>query len=362
MTDNTERFVRATDLISSGRTEEAAGMLRDILGSQPRHLAAAQTLAGLLEAGRADGDAGLARRTARKIEAEAAYNVGRTALANARYDVAFRCYSKAVELDPEHDDAIWGLAEACHARGDADAAVGWYRRYLALHPDSSGALHMIAALGGAEAPSRASDDYVRETFDDFAEDFDRQLLEDLNYEAPRLLASAFAAATGGEAAGLDILDAGCGTGLSGLAFLPVARRLVGVDLSPGMLDKARVRDLYDALEEAEVGAYCAAHPSSFDLIVAADVFCYFGDLSQVLAQAFGALRPGGWLVFSVEAAASGRYALTSSGRYSHSDPYVRACADAAGFDVADISEERLRLEYGEPVRGLVVVLEKGRER
>ena len=353
--DNTERFVRATELAAAGRDAEAASLLRRILDSQPKHLAAAQALAEIVAAGRAPGDADAARHTAKRIEAEAAYNVGKTALDVGRYDIALRCYRKAVELDPEHDDAVWGLAQACHADGKAEEAIRWYRHYLARHPDEPETLHMIAALGGAPPPARASDAYVREVFDNFADEFDRQLLDHLDYCAPKLLARLFRDSAPPAATGLDVLDAGCGTGLSGIEFRPAARTLTGVDLSGEMLKRARDRGIYDALEEAEIGAFLYAHPGRYDLIVAADVFCYLGDLADILAAAAAALRPGGRLVFSVEAGAGEGHALSSSGRYVHSPAHVRAAAAAAGLREVLARSDRLRNEYGVPVEGYLAV-------
>src|SRR5207245_6254227 len=93
---------------------------------------------------------------------------------------------------------------------------------------------------------------------------------------------------------------GCGTGLCGDGFRPLARRLVGVDLSPGMLERARARGCYDELVCEELTAYVRRCEERFDLITAADVFCYFGDLTAVFAATAALLRPGGRFIFSVE--------------------------------------------------------------
>jgi predicted TPR repeat methyltransferase len=54
---------------------------------------------------------------------------------------------------------------------------------------------------------------------------------------------------------VDVLDLGCGTGLSGQALRPLARRLTGVDLSPAMIDARRTRTVYDVLTVAEITAF-----------------------------------------------------------------------------------------------------------
>ena len=99
---------------------------------------------------------------------------------------------------------------------------------------------------------------------------------------------------------LDVLDAGCGTGLCGPLVAPYARRLVGVDLSARMLRQAEERHVYDALHKFELTAYLQDNPGAFDVIVSADTLVYFGPLEQVVVAAAAALRPGGRLVFTVE--------------------------------------------------------------
>jgi predicted TPR repeat methyltransferase len=358
MTDNTERFDQAALLAESGKNNEAASLYRQILTDQPKHLAAAKALAEMVEVGRADGDRAAARKVVTDIETESTYSVGKTALIHGRFDVAIRCYIKILDLDPGYDDAIWGLAEACYGDRNLKEALRWYRTYSEKYPDDHEARHMVAALGDGPKPRRASDEYVRETFDSFAEDFDRQLLEDLEYRAPKLIHALFREISGAEPGGLDILDAGCGTGLSGLDFRQYAGSLTGVDLSPEMLKLAKDRDIYDELLEDELAGCMRARPGRFDLIVAADVFCYIGDLSESLSAAHIALKPGGIVIFSVESQSKRGYALTGSGRYAHKPAYVRKSAKTAGFSEIVGRTDTLRTEYGDPVHGYLTAIRK----
>ena len=358
MTDNSERFDQASVLADSGKSEEAAALYREILIAQPKHLAAAKALAEMVEAGRAEGDSAAARKVVTDIETESTYSVGKTALIHGRFDVAIRCYKKILDLDPDYDDAVWGLAEACYGDRDLKEALRWYRTYSEKYPDDHEARHMVAALGEGPKPPRASDAYVRETFDSFAEDFDRQLLEDLDYRAPKLIHALFREVGGDNPGGLAILDAGCGTGLSGLDFKQYAGSLTGVDLSSEMLKLAEARGIYDALLEEELAVCMRARPGQFDLIVAADVFCYIGDLSESLEAAHIALKPDGIVIFSVEAQPKRGYALTGSGRYAHKPAYVRKSSKTAGFMEIVGRTDTLRTEYGEPVHGYLTALRK----
>jgi predicted TPR repeat methyltransferase len=132
---------------------------------------------------------------------------------------------------------------------------------------------------------------------------------------------------------------------------------VGVDLSAAMLAKAKERACYDALETAELTAYLAAHPATFDLIVSADTLVYFGDLTAVLTAAALSLRPGGHLIFTVEAApadASAGFLLHPHGRYSHTRPYLQSTLTTAGLTPVAINPAPLRMENQAPVQGFVV--------
>jgi predicted TPR repeat methyltransferase len=164
---------------------------------------------------------------------------------------------------------------------------------------------------------------------------------------------------------LDVLDAGCGTGLCGPELAPYARRLVGVDLSEGMLARAKEKQLYDALEHCEVTQYLAANRDTFDLIASADTLVYFGDLDQVVRAAAGALRAGGWLIFTLEhavrAAENVDYRLEFHGRYAHSRAYAERILAAAGLR-PHIVEADLRMESGMPVAGLLVRAAKANAR
>ena len=121
-----------------------------------------------------------------------------------------------------------------------------FEEWLAEEPDNPIARHMIAACSGRDVPARASDAFIETTFDSFAGSFEAKLAK-LSYRAPALVAAMLAGTDAEASKTLDVLDAGCGTGLCGPLIAPYARRLVGVDLSARMLAQAQAKNVYDEL-------------------------------------------------------------------------------------------------------------------
>lgn len=393
------RLCRQADrLASAGRLAEAEALYRTSLAVDPALASAHNNLGNLLRARGGLAAAAAAYRAALRSGLEAAlvfYNLAavwrqmgglteaavgyRVALSldpgyaeawnnqanlwrdqDRLRDAAFG-YRRAVAIRPDWADGHDNFASALyllHERGDAPVAARLARDWRSDHPDNPMARHIGSAIVGDSMEARAPDAYVRQTFDLFAAEFDNRL-DELGYRAPALLAEAVAASGPPPVAGLEILDAGCGTGLCAAALRPFARGLAGVDLSGGMLERARARGLYDHLEEAELVAHLAANPNRYDLIVAADVFCYFGDLAPAFAAAFAALRPSGRLVLSVERLedddAAMTYRVGTHGRYAHRESYLRAALVEVGFALLDLRVDGLRLESGQPVMGVIAV-------
>ena len=237
--------------------------------------------------------------------------------------------------------------------GYVATALSVARAFLASDADDPVHRHQIAALT-AEPVSRAPAEYVAAYFDRFAESFDTQMFEVLQYCGPRKL-SRLVAATGSPSA--RTLDLGCGTGAAGALLRPGASRLVGVDLSANMLDKARAKGVYDDLDQADMIEYLAARRGAFDLIFAADSLIYLGDLSALLEAAAGALAPGGSLALTLEATTRSAYELTTSGRFAHS-PRATIAAAAPWFSLRASKRAFLRLEAHRRIHGALIVLER----
>jgi predicted TPR repeat methyltransferase len=277
-------------------------------------------------------------------------------VAQARIAEAIVAARQATALLPPGKRRRGSYTRALVNAGHIDDAVAMFREWLAEEPDNAYVRHHLAACLGEGAPERASDAYVEQAFDEFAASFDTKLAT-LGYRAPALVAEALTATLPAPARQFDIADLGCGTGLCGPLLAPWARRLSGCDLSAAMLELAQRRAVYDQLDKAELIAYLAAHRDAFDVVVSADTLCYFGALEGVAGAACGALRPGGQLVFTVEALPEddgAKHRLLPHGRYAHARAYLRSVLDGAGFVRQRIGADVLRSEGGLPVHGWLV--------
>lgn len=291
---------------------------------------------------------------------EFSQNLGKACCAAGDFAQGASAFRRALDLRPYEAAAYQNLCRTLYILKEDREAEAVVRRWLEHDPDNPTARHLLAAYSQQDIPERASDAYIRQTFDSFADTFD-EVLGTLDYRAPQLVAEALAEQLG-EAGRLPaILDAGCGTGLCGPLLRPHAGHLTGADLSRKMLERAENRKIYDRLEQAELTEFLAGNPGRFDAVVSADTLVYFGDLHVVAQTAFGALRPGGFFVFTLEKAAADAaagYSIGTHGRYSHTETYVRSVLAGAGFRIASLVPTVLRMESGEPVEGLVATAAK----
>jgi predicted TPR repeat methyltransferase len=360
-------------LIGLGRPTDALPCLQEAVAAEPDNPSFRQ---GLSAAQDAIGDGPAAAATLEGGISECPGSVG---LRNAAvlHRVRGHDFEGAVALaeqarqDGVADACLYGLkGHALSSLERHEVAAEAYAEALKLGPEDPYVRHLVAASGGLPGGERAPADYLRAVFDGYAERFDAHLLS-LGYRAPGLFRAALLrllpGLSDGETTG-PVLDLGCGTGLAAVAVsdLPL-HPIIGVDLSPGMLREAAAKQLYAELHEADVVAALAQDARPYRVILAADVFCYFGSLDEVLAAVHRRLLDDGLFLFSLEELpsagetpdAGGRdWALGRLGRYGHSAAYVERAASSAGFVIREAERETLRCEMGAPVPGLIIALQR----
>jgi predicted TPR repeat methyltransferase len=291
--------------------------------------------------------------------AEAHNNLGTALFSMGDFRSAIESYRAALAIKPGFAQGFHNLGNALRESGQLEEAEAAYEQALRLNPQLSQAEYMLATLQGREIPDKPPEEYVANLFDQYAWKFDSHLVQALEYHTPELIQKVAFDALGEDRDALNVLDLGCGTGLCGPLFRERARRMVGVDLSAKMIEKARDRNVYDELVVGDLLAPMEGAEGQYDLVLAADVFVYLGALEQVFEAVAETLRGGGLFVFSTEAdKESRRYTLRKSGRYAHALSYVEDLGRAASLQNKGVLEAVIRKEAGAPIEGNIFVFAK----
>lgn len=263
---------------------------------------------------------------------------------------------------------LYGLAQEALGHNE-DAATAW-RQCLTLDPnDHFGARLDLARIGALAAEDATSENFSGTLFDGYAERFDSHLVGALHYNAPALLRQALASVcqeTGRPFRFETVYDLGCGTGLMGEAIRAEADFIAGCDLSPRMIERARAKQgaggqpLYDKLATAGLTSFLVSRPdSSADLVIAADVFVYLGELGPAFSQSRRVLKQGGLLAFTVQSHDGDGVAVGADRRFAHAEAWLRDRLARAGLRPILIEPASTRQDRGVPVPGLIVVAQKG---
>ncbi len=277
---------------------------------------------------------------------------------NCDYEKSIKNYKLGLEIKHDDETIHSNFGKALYERylenqQEAKQDAKWW---LNNFPNSNDAQVIGSAILGKNI-SKQNTKYVKQIFDDFAEDFDEKLSE-LNYKAPEYIAEIWKKYNKKPVS--KILDAGCGTGLLSQHITNYCDQLYGVDLSSEMLELAKTRELYTDLFCEDLIKYLERNKDSFNGIIASDVLCYFGDLEEVFKLSYDSLHSNSYLAFSVEKNHIDEqdFLLSPSGRYVHKQKYVEYVLEKVGFKKVKIINKTLRTEHDNPVKGLITIAKK----
>ncbi|MBM9536489.1 tetratricopeptide repeat protein [Desulfobulbus alkaliphilus] len=286
------------------------------------------------------------------------YNLAGCYRDSHEYERAALGYLRVLEVNPEYLPAINNLAYLCHRQGDTDQALIWYRRVLTLRPEDDAARFMLASLVGTSAIAQAPESYIRGFFDAYAEDFEFSLVTELGYDNPRKLYEFLGRCPGHKTVYEHGLDLGCGTGLSGTAFIKAVMVLDGVDLSANMLAQAAQKGCYSQLYLDTIRHYLRTTSETYDFFLATDVLIYIGDLYDLFKDTAAIARPQALFCFSTEHMETGSYQLRPTGRFAYSRAYVQEVAATTGWVLLALENSDLRKEREVWIAGDLWVLRR----
>jgi predicted TPR repeat methyltransferase len=288
-------------------------------------------------------------------DAEVHYNLALVHKALGCKDEAITALEIAVALRPGYGAAHGNLGVLYLDQDRVEEAIACYQRLIELDHNTASAHHILAALTG-ETTAVAPSAYIAELFDSFAGHFEERLLVDLEYRTPWELKNLLLADPAGPSHFARLLDLGCGTGLVGQIFQEISDCRVGVDLSPKMVEAAAAKEVYDELAVGEIVTFLEQNQEPFDLIVAADVFIYVGELDRIFATLAKGLAKNGRILFSTERMTGQGYRLRPSGRYAHTFSYIEAAAARHGFRILGSQSANIRKEKGKWIAGDLYLL------
>jgi predicted TPR repeat methyltransferase len=277
--------------------------------------------------------------------AEAYSNLGAALKDKGELDAAIDSYKQAIKIKPDYADAYSNLGAALKDKGDLDAAICSYKQALKIKPDYAKVKHLVASLTG-ETTKAAPREYVEDLFDQYAAKFEHSLIENLQYQTPKIITEMIIKRHPSKALG-SVLDLGCGTGLAGLELEQFCEKLDGIDLSESMLRQARAKGVYGKLIHGDIAEHLAEADLDFDYFISTDVFVYVGELSDIFRLIKSRNRRRAKLVFSTEHREGKDFYLEKSGRYSHSKSYIEGLCNKYGYHLSHFEKTKLRKEKSE---------------
>ena len=273
---------------------------------------------------------------------ELSYNLSLILKTLEEYEQALDLMFHAFYLAPDHDDWALNIAETLvlfYQNAPEKAlkiAENWYQKM----PDHVVAEHLWANLNGK--PSKTETQYNTLLFNNFAPVYE-QKLADIQYNVIEKLTELYAPLKG------NILDLGCGTGLAAQKFKNNGNTFFGVDIAQNMLEIAGKKNIYQNLQCTDIIDFLQHNTQKFDTVIATDVFCYFGDLQQVLSLCFP-FR----IIFSVEADEKiEQFQIEPTGRYKHNPQYIERLLKQVGYTNVQATAIILRRENNENVSGFL---------
>ncbi len=290
---------------------------------------------------------------------EYAYNAAVCEMALGHLDAAITLYEKILRQNPKHFATLNNMA-AIHNRLDQHQKTkDFLERALAVQPDNETCSFMLNALTHQDNKPASCTTYVRHLFNDYAIHYEQHMNHALGYTLSHHIASVLHQMPLFNVP--KALDLGCGTGLTGIVLRELCQYLIGIDVSSKMLTKAQEKDIYDELFEAEAVAWLKQNAQHYDLVVAADVLPYVGDLAPLMEILSQRIQPKGYFICTFEISECEDWSIQETARFCHHPEYVVSLAKQFGFNLKSEQKVAGRQHQGQDLHVVLCVFERSQE-
>jgi predicted TPR repeat methyltransferase len=286
--------------------------------------------------------------------------LGYTLRATGKNDEAARMALQADKMHGPRDDHLLGtLLFHC---GFHDRAKRHLDRYLSQYPDDPHGVRLLLAEAGiGPTPDVPPPDFLKGLYAGrIASQWKEPAIPG------KMVAAAFEQMVS-TTAPLDVVDLGCGSGAVGqLIRRPHIRHLDGIDISPEMLAKAKLKSVYNGLYQDDLVGFLVKTHQSYDVAVSAAALIHLGDLQPTIMAVAGRLKQNGLLIFTVFASddSSADFVihpvkkLAHGGCYAHRAGYIADLAEKTDLVLERIMRQVHEDHDGRPIHGFLVVLRK----
>jgi predicted TPR repeat methyltransferase len=272
---------------------------------------------------------------------------------------AIPLFLRVLDITSDHTSSLNNIACIYHRNGQYSEAKKYYTRLLEIEPDHKIARHLLASVQGDKSKS-PPDQYIEKIFDNYSSRYEDNMVTDLEYTVPHTLRNIFNQCANPQQKSLKTLDLGCGTGLCGEAFYEVCSTLAGVDLSSNMIEKAAQKKIYTSLYVDEILRYISSCDQIYDLILAADVLIYLGDLEPIFKKLTQIALPGTYFCFSTEKCTNKEFILRRTGRFAHGHEYLSKVCSQTGWEILKAEPAKLRKERFNWIEGMIYIVARTR--
>lgn len=284
------------------------------------------------------------------------FNIGVVYEGLNNYNKAEDYYLKVTKLDPENVNYLYKLASLYKDQEKYDLSLNFLKKILKINDNLeiiNKAKFWINAIEGNNL-KRPPENYVKDLFDNYSNNFEKSLVNNLEYSAPKLIAKTLLEIKNLKNLG-NVIDLGCGTGLIGKEIKQYCNNLIGVDISQKMLDLANQKNIYDELYKSEINSYLKNNELNFNLFIFADVFIYIGKLNHIFDLIKSKNKKKGYLIFTIELNENKNFFLEKTGRFSHSKNYIIRCLNELNYEVLKYVNFNLRKYKNGYVKGALIL-------